>query len=138
MLEFASPRLKDKKKVCMAAIRQNAKAFRFASDRLRHDKKMCYALIQQDRQFLETSGIIPQAMRLIIYKELLVATKLSLLKANVGAEYELPHEMVEEVCGYICPISRKPDTFDWLFNLDQLIPPETPTTEREFSCMFHF
>ncbi len=47
-----------------------------------------------------------------------MTSKLCLLNAEVGAEYALPHEMVEEVAKYVCPIKRRWGEEKWMFSID--------------------
>jgi len=48
--------------------------------------------------------------------KMLVTSRLSLKNAQVGAEYSLPDEMVEEISEHLCPIEHK--GFEWMFNYE--------------------
>ena len=51
-------------------------------------------------------------------RKMLVTSKLCLMNAEVGAEYALPDEMVEEVCKYVCPIKRRRGEEKWMFRIE--------------------
>ncbi len=51
-------------------------------------------------------------------RKMLVTSKLCLLSAEVGAEYALPHEMVEEVAKYVCPIKRRRGEEKWMYSIE--------------------
>ena len=50
---------------------------------------------------------------------MLVTSKLCLLNARVGAEYDLPNEMVEEIAKYVCPIKRRWGEMTWMFSIEK-------------------
>ena len=51
-------------------------------------------------------------------RKMLVTSKLCLLNAEVGAEYALPDEMVEEVAKYVYPIKRMRGEVKWMFRIE--------------------
>lgn len=59
--------------------------------------------------------------------KMLTTSKLSLMNAQMGAEYSLPDEMIEKIAGHLCPIVC--EGFNWKFDYESS---ETPI----FLCVF--
>jgi hypothetical protein len=116
-LRYASQELQNDKEVVLAAVTKHGSALENASEELQNNKEVCLVAVWQNKQSYED---LNESMHIRLIRDRLTATKLSILNANVGAEYGLPDEMVEEVCKYVCPIRRIKGSCKWQYNMDNL------------------
>jgi hypothetical protein len=109
-----SDQFRDDKQLCLLAMQRSWANYFYVSDDMRQNIEVCNAALREDDMVLD---YIPEETKLHLLKNMLTTSKLSLLNAHVGLEYELPDEIIEKICGEVCSIDTIKGSYKWKFDL---------------------